>query len=136
MNYQNSTKYKNFFFKFFFILNALIYLVKIEGDLSVPADYCYNPIQIRIEQVVSERPEYNLRLSQFDTSQKQIADFTLANIDFSFINKYSLIQFNNYVFHELKSYQHPFSPNHQLTSILQKHNIWHQSSDESDPLFG
>ena len=133
---KNTKKYKNFFIKLFFILYTFVYPVKIESNLDTPPDYRDYPDQPEIEPVVTEAAEYNLTVYQLNTSPKQITDFALAKVDISAINKYSLIHYNNYVLHQLKLFKHPITPHQQLLSILQKSNIWHQSSAEDSPLLG
>ena len=115
---------KLFVIRFFFIFTGFIYLSTLAG----PTDFYYNPIQTQIELVVSIETEDGLGLSEIDAPAKPVLDFSQA--DFLSINKFALFHYNNYVLHQLKSVKRTFSPNHQLSSILQKNNIWHQSSEE------
>jgi len=115
---------KLFVIKFFLILTGFIYL----GTLSGPTDFYYNPIQTQIELVVSNKFEYDFAFFEVKAPAKPVLDF--SQVDFCSINKFALLHYNNYVLHQLKSIKHTFPPNHQLTSILQKNNIWHQSSEE------
>ncbi len=115
---------KLFVIKFFLILTGFIYL----GTLSGPTDFYYNPIQSQIELVVSIETGDVLDLSEIDAPAKPIADF--SQVDFFSINKFALFHYNNCVLHQLRSIKHTFPTNHQLTSILQKKCIWHQSSEE------
>lgn len=121
---------KLFVIKFFLILTGFIYL----GTLSGPTVFYYNPIQSQIELVVSIETECGLDLSEIDAPAKAVLDF--SQVDLFSINKFALFHYNNYVLHQLKSIKHTFPPNHQLTSILQKKCIWHQSSEEPPALFG
>jgi len=116
--------------KFLLLLTGFVYL----GTLSGPTDFFYNPIQTQIELVVSIESGDVLALSEIDAPAKPIADF--SQVDFFSINKFALFHYNNYVLHQFKSIQQTFPQNHQLTSILQKNNIWHQSSEEPRALFG
>lgn len=133
MNARNTT---NFFLRFFFILTALIYLVEAESSLYTPTDFCYDPIQTKIELVVSVELESDQSFYKLDASPKQIPDFTDIPSDFSSLHKLALFHYNNYLLHQLSSFKHNSIPKLQLTSILQKHNVWHQSSDEPPVLFG
>ena len=110
--------------KFFLILTGFVYL----STLSGPTDFYYNPIQTQIELVVSVETEDALGLSEIDAPAKSLLDFSQG--DFLSINKFALFHFNKYVLHQLKSVKQRFSPNHQLTSILQKKCILNQSSEE------
>ena len=127
---NNTLNGKDVFFKIIFILNALIYIIKFENSLCTPTYDCNSPNQTRIELIVTGRPDYNLSFCKCNTSPKQATHFTLTTTDLSSINKYSLIHFNNCILHQLKSLKYTFSPFYQLISILQKNNIWHQSSDD------
>ncbi len=115
---------KLFVIKFFLIFTGFIYL----GTLSGPTDFYYNPIQTQIELVVSIETEDGLGLSEIDAPAKPISDFT--QVDIFSINKFALFHYNNYILHQLKSIKHTFPPNPQLTTLLQKKCIWHQSSEE------
>jgi len=119
---------KLFAIKFLLILTGFIYL----STLSGPTDFYYNPIQTQIELVVSIETGDGLGLSEIDAPAKPIADF--SQVDFFSINKFALFHYNNNILHQLKSIKHTFSPNRQLTSLLQKKCIWHQSSEEP-PVF-
>jgi len=110
--------------KFFLIFTGFIYLSTLPG----PTDFYYNPIQTQIELVVSIETENGLGLSEIDAPAKPVLDF--SQVDFLTINKFALFYYNKCVLHQLKSVKDTFPPNHQLTSILQKNNIWHQSSEE------
>ena len=123
---NNTTKYTNFFTAAFFILNVFVNLVKFENNLNIPNDYTHYSNQTKTELVVSGRTEYNLSLEKLSSSQKQVTDFTFAHIDFSSIHKYWLIQYQNFVLIQLKSFNCTFIPNQQFFSILQ--NMWHHSS--------
>ena len=74
------------------------------------------------------------RLLKFDTPSKQRVEFLDVPIDFSSSDALALYHYNHDVQHQLISFTRSFSPTLQLTSILQKHNIWHQSSDEDPSL--
>ncbi len=135
MGNKNTVTYKNSFIQFFFILTTFICIVKLDSNLYIPTDCFYHPNQTRIELVVSEQAEYNVTFNTSSISQGQETDFTLAHVDFSSINKFLLIQYSNYVLHQLKSFKYFLIPNQQLVSILQNKNIRHQSPDEDFPLF-
>lgn len=126
---------KSIIIKLFFILTGF-YLVQAQSSFYVPTDYCYDPIQTKIELVVSIEPENEISFFELDIPPKQIPDFTHTHIGFLTIYKFALYYYNNYILHQLNFFKRIFTPNHQLTSILQKHNIWHQSSDEPPALFG
>ena len=126
MNNKSTTKFLNFFTATFFILNVFVNLVKFENNLYIPTDYTHYSNRTKTELVVSGRTEYNLCLEKLNPSQKQVADFTFAHIDFSSIHKYWLIHFQNYVLIQLRSFNYIFIPQKQFVSILQ--NIWHHSS--------
>ncbi len=119
---------KLFVIKFFLILTGFIYL----GTLSGPTDFYYNPIQTQIELVVSNETEVGLSLSETDVPAKRVLEFN--QVDFFSIKKFALFHYNNYILHQLKSITHTFRANYQLTSILQKKSVWHQSSEEP-PVF-
>jgi len=123
---KNTTKYINFFTATFFIFNIFVNLVKFENNLYSPTNYIHYSNQTEIELVVSERTEYNLSLNKLNPPPKRVTDFTFTHIDFSSIHKYWLIQYQNLVFIQLKSFNCTFIPNKQFVSILQ--NIWHHSS--------
>lgn len=119
---------KLFVIKFFLILTGFIYLSTLAG----PTDFYYNPIQTQIELVVSIETEDGLGLSEIDVPAKPILDF--SQVDFFSINKFALFHYNKSVLHQLKFVKNTFTPNQQLTSILQKKCIWHQSSEEPPAL--
>jgi hypothetical protein len=113
----------------FFILTGF-YLVRAQSSFYVPTDHCCDPIQTKIELVVSIGPENEISFFELDTPPKQIPDFTHTHNGLLTTYKFALYDYNNYVQHQLNSFERIFDPSHQLISILQKHNIWHQSSDE------
>ncbi len=116
--------------KFFLILTGFVYL----STLSGPTDFYYNPIQTQIELVVSIETGDGLGLSEIDAPAKPISDF--SQVDFFSINKFALFHYNNYILHQLRFSKKTFTSNHQLTSILQKNNIWHQSFEDPPAFFG
>ena len=134
MNNNYTLNFKNILIRFFFLLSAIVILVKAESGLYYHTDYCYHYSQTVIELVVSEGLDYNFGFRNINDPQDEIADFSCAGFDFSLTQSHSLIQFNNYVLHQLKSLSSTLHPNHSIISILQKNNTWHQSSDE-DPSF-
>lgn len=130
MKVRNTT---TLFIRFFFILSTFINVVKAEGSWFAPTDHCYHCNQTEIQLVVSIVPEDELNFYELEASPKQKTDYALTPIDFSSIHKLKLLYYNCYVLDQLKTLKRSFTPNLQLASILQKKNIWHQSSDE-DPL--
>jgi hypothetical protein len=142
---KNTPDHKNilirFFFSFnvfvysFFVFSTLIYPLMLENNLRIEAG-CYDDLdQTELEPAFAERSGYSFDFYQLNPSQKQTAGFTPANVDFSAVHKYALICYNNYVRHQLSSFNHAFTPQPQLISILQKSNVWHQSFDEDPSLF-
>jgi len=125
----SKTQNTSYLTTFFFILNTCINLVKYESNLYSPTNYSHYSNQSEIELVVSERTEYNLSFNKLNPAPKQVTDFTFAQIDFLSIHKYQLIQYQNYILIQLKSFNCTFIPNQQFVSILQ--NMWHHSSFES-----
>ena len=125
---ESTAKNFNFFITTIFILNVFVNLVKFENNLYTSTDYTHYSNQTEIELVVTERTEYNLSYDKLNPSQKQITDFTFAHIDFSFIHKYCLIHYQNFVIVQLKTFDPSSIPNQQFISILQ--NMWHHSSFE------
>jgi len=114
--------------KFLLLLTGFIYL----STLSGPTDFYYNPIQTQIELVVSIETGDGLGLSEIEAPAKPVLDF--SQVDFFSINKFALFHYNNTILHQLKSIKHTFPPNRQLTTLLQKKCLWHQSSEEP-PVF-
>lgn len=145
MDHRDTPKHKNIFIRVFFILNlfvysffifsTLVYPAIIENNLWVYTGCYYDLDQTEIEPAFSERSNNKFGFYNLNSSPKQTAGFTPVNVDFSAVHKYSLIHYNNYVRHQLKLFDRTFTPRQQLVSILQKNNIWHQSSDEDSPLF-
>lgn len=124
------------FIRFFFILTALVYLVKAESSLYAPIQLCYYSYPTEIELVVSSEPEYGLSFQETGAHPQQITVSTHAQIDFSAIYKSALFIYDRYVLQQLKSFNQTFTLRHRLTSVLQKSNIWHRSSDEDSLLLG
>lgn len=125
---KNKTKYINIFTATFFILNIFVNLVKFENNLYIPKDYTQYSNQTEIELVVSEGTESKLSFDKLNPAPKQLTDFTFDHIDFSSIHRYWLIQYQNFVLIQLKSFNRIFIPKKQFISILQ--NMWHHSSFE------
>jgi hypothetical protein len=125
-----------YIFRYFcYILVILIFLVKTESSVySVEHSNYYN--QTKTELVVAAEPEYDFNFFKLETPLKRITDFTPTHIDLSVIYEFTHFHYNNYVLLQLKLLKRPFSPHYQLTSVLQKNNIWHQSSEEDPLLFG
>ena len=130
---KKTTNSKSLFTSFFYILITLIFLVTAESTIYTPIEYCYYSHPTEIELVVTTETEYDLSLFKIDAPPKRSFDFAVAHIDFMSICKLTLFHYDNYVRHQLKSFKRTFFPNHELSSILQKHNVWHQSSEE-DPV--
>ncbi|MFC1975780.1 hypothetical protein ACFLXQ_05235 [Chloroflexota bacterium] len=142
---ENTPNHKNVFIRLFFsfnvfvysffIFSTLIFPLMLENNRSVDTGCYYDLDQTELELAFTERSEYIFSFYQLNSSQKQTAGFTPANVHFSAVHKTSLIFYNNFVRHQLKLFNRTFTPQPQLVSILQKNNIWHQSSDEDPSLF-
>ena len=126
------------FIRFFFILSTFINVVIAEGPWSVPAptDHYFHCDQTKIELVVSIIPKDQLNFCDLEPSPKQKKDSTPTSYDFSLIHKFELFYYDCYVLGQLKTLKRSFTISRQLISILQKHHIWHQSSEEDLLVFG
>ena len=122
----------SFIIKLFFILIG-VYLIQVRSPFEIPTDYCNDPIQTNIELVVSNEPENESGIFELNTAPKQLLEVTHNYFDFVTIYKLSLFHYRTYILNQLKSLEHISTPNFQLIFILQKNNIWHQSSDK-DPV--
>lgn len=127
---------RNFIILEFFFIFTGFFLSRAENSFYVYTECCDNPVQTRTELIVSVEPEYDSLFSESDNSEKQTPDFSHSHIGFSTLYKGTLNHYHNYVLHQLNSYKCSFALNHQLIVILQKHNIWHQSSEDPPVLFG
>ena len=134
MNKMKRTNSKSLFTSFCSILITLIFLIQAESTLCVPSEFSYYPHQTEIELVVTTETEYKLSLFKIDATPKQSFDFAVAHIDFKSICKLTLLNYDKYLRHQFKYFKRSLSPNNNLLSILQKHNAWHQSSDEDSVL--
>ena len=126
MTFKGTTKNSGYLIALFFILNTFINVVKFDNDLYFPSYYTHYSDQAKIELVVSEQTECHLNLNKLNPAPKQVTDFAFAAIDFLVIHKYQLIQYQNYILIQIKSFIHSFIPNQQFIAILQ--TLWHHSS--------
>lgn len=126
---NNTLNGKDIFFKIIFILNALIYIIKFENSLCTPTYDCNSPNQTRIELIFTGQSNHPKSFYKLSIPLKT-TPFTPLIADLSSINKHSLNHYNNCIRYQIKYYKSHFDFNHQIISILQKNNIWHQSSDE------
>ena len=115
MNNKKATNSKSLITSFFCVIITLIFLVKAEITIYAP------------------ETEYSLSLSKIDVPPKRSSDFAVAHTELMSICELTPFHYDNYLRHQLKSFKCTSSHNHEHTSILQKHNILHQSSDE-DPV--
>ena len=129
MNREKIATSRSLFARFFCILITLIFLVKAESTIYAPIEFCYYCPPTEIELVVTPEIDYDLALFKVDVPQKQYADFAV-HINFESIYTITAIYYDSYVRHLLKSFKRAFSSNLELISILQRYNVWHQSSDE------
>ena len=136
MDQRSRTNFNKSFIRLVFSLGVFIYVLGTESYLPILTDYCYYASQTETELVVFSKKEIDLGfLKRLDDSPKQITDFVQPNPDFSSTHGLARLHYGATVLHRYKSCQRHFTPNHQITSILQKKNIWHQSSDEDPPAF-
>lgn len=132
---MNSKNIKVFIFKLFFIVISFIYFIKLENEIYPHYDYCYFPHLTNIEIVVNSHPPYNLQsyknphLLKLKNSEHRSFDFDKLKI-----NRTTYTLQTRFSIHSLLNFQLRYSPNRQILSILQKKNIWHQSSDD-DPFY-
>jgi len=117
------------FSNFCYLLLVLIFLVKTESSLD-PLEHSFYSNQTKTELVAAREPEYGLNFISVEAPLKQTTVSTPPPIDFSSRQRFSLIYYDNYVRHQLKSFKCSFPPICLFTSILQKKNVWHQPSDE------
>lgn len=127
---NNTLNSKDVFLKYIFILNALIYIIKYDNSLCTPTYDDNSPNQTRIELIETEKSDYHLSSCKCQPSPKRITHLPFTTTDLSYVNRVLLIQFHNLCVQHFKSIKNTYSPFHLLISILQKNNIWHQSSDE------
>jgi len=128
MSEKQTIRLKRFLIRFFCVLFTLIFLVKAESTLYAPAEFCYYSPPTKTELLVT--PASDVSLFKVDVPSKQSVDYILAHVDFACRYKPTLFYFDNYVRHLLRYFDRTFLINRTLVSILQKHNIWHHSSDE------
>ncbi len=133
MDVKKTTNSMSLFARFFYILITLIFLVKAESTIYAPTECSYYSHPTETELVVTTATDYDLSLFKIDAPPKPGSDFAVAHIDFISLCKLTLLNYDNYVRHQLKSHKSAFLPNQTLLAILQKHNVWHQSSGE-DPV--
>ena len=130
VNKMKATIFKSFYIGLFYALITLISIVKSESSLYASLEQYYYSNQVEIELVITTPIDYDLSLLKSDVPPKWIKNFAVNHIDFLSTNKFTLIQYDSHVRHQLKNFRHTSFSNHALISILQKYNNWHQSSDE------
>ena len=130
---MNNSILKNLTVKFFFIVITLINILKFESGIY-SSNYCYYPHSTNIELVIFSCPSYNLKSSQHIFSLKQ------NNNEYRTFHCDNIFTHNNYpvfiIHYFVDNYLYNrgiYSPNQHILLILQKKNIWHQSSEEEPP---
>lgn len=131
---NQNKKISNQFVRYFLLINAFVTFVTIESSQIAQADFSYYSNQTEIELVVSAETNNHFQLFTLENEFSQNPTVDYKNLEFSSINKFIQTQHDHLVRLRLKSNQLIFNQAHQITTILQKKNIPHQSSDEDPPL--
>ena len=135
MNENSTTPLSSFLIRFFCVLVASVFLVQAESSISAPTKFCYYSYSTEIERVVTTGPENDGPFYELSAPPRPKTDSGVNGAEFSALLRITLVQYESHVLLQLASFQRTFAPTHRINSILQKKNIWHQSSDEDPPLF-
>jgi hypothetical protein len=119
------------FIRFLFILNAFVYLITFENRLGTAVWNSGNPDRTQIENVFTQKSHHDSAFTGFSPCPRQIVGTVDVNIDFIKNSRLALTVYNQNVLNQIKSFHH-ITALYPFISILQKNNIWHQSSDD-DP---
>jgi len=134
MNRTNTINYTNYLLRIFSVLSAVAILIKIETGLSSQKLSASQSSKTEIQLVVSEKQKFNFLFHQSDFEFKQITNSNFLDYEFFNLYKYSLISFDDYVHHQLRTNKISFTTTQQIISILQKKSILHLSSDDNPHL--
>ncbi len=136
MQDESSTNVNSMPVRLFFILTTFLCMIRYEASLYSPTDSFHPGYQTEVELVVSKREPFQSQFKIADAFTQVFAGFTTPPADLSSIYKYSMLRYRHFVSQRLKVYQSAFSPQHNLLSIIQKNNTWHQSPDDELNLIG
>jgi len=120
--------------RIFSVLSAVLIFIKIETGLSSQKLTSNQSNKTEIQLLVSKKQKFNFLFHQSNFVFKQIPKSNFLDYEFFNFYKYSLISFDNYVHHQLRTYKNSFTSTQQIISILQKKSILHLSSDDNPHL--
>jgi hypothetical protein len=127
-----NNKYKKKYIRtFIFVTISFLYLTVFDNDLCGSVNYSYDSDQTNIEVIYQpELPkEFQPYKGSYSFKQKKTyGSFYLENI--LKCRKKLLLSINKFSTIYLKNQNNYTSSFHHIILILQKSNIWHQSSDD------
>ncbi|MBN2093174.1 hypothetical protein JW964_26360 [candidate division KSB1 bacterium] len=123
---MNNNRFKNFIFKFFFLLVAFFNLIKYEADIASSTDYCYYPDIVTNEQVVKSCTHFTLQSPQNPPVLKETKtdSKTYCFNDF-FIHHSLFLNSKEYPANQSSTIEIVNTPHYHIVSILRQKNIPH-----------
>ena len=133
MAHLKLTNHKASFVKWVFVLAALVYLVRSEGEQSNATSFSLCFQQTEIGQVAPDRPPLPFGLAVEDDPLYKCVDSSPQSVDLSFIQEVALTQFNSKVIHQLRCGYWRSAPVRISMAFLSIRLAGHQSNDDLLP---
>lgn len=133
MNSVLSEKSKNLLIQFIFVVSAFIHLIKLDSELCTSPAYHSPKNQTQVEHVLPEKDSYPIEFRLVGPIKEHPGSLPFHQLHHSIIYKILLIDYNHRQINQIRYLNQTPSNQFYLIVILQKSNIWHQSSNEDPP---
>lgn len=131
MNYKRIS-YKiqaRYLINIFFLVGFIIASTKLEDYFNNSEDYSYNPVLVNNELVINELNNEEI-ISKHYYDKNEIKSYHVEEIKNTYSNTLTIIGCNSFINNKFKTIILSYISLRNFTSILQKNNIWHKSSEE------
>jgi len=113
----------------FFLIGFIIAGVRLENYLYETEDYYNIPVLVNNELVLSEQPDEEYILADYDDNHDDISYNVVETRKFISYN-FAIISCNSFIANKYKTIISNHIFHFDISSFLQKNNIWHKSSRE------
>jgi len=116
-----------------FLIGFIIAGIRFENYLYETEDYYNIPVLANNELVLSEQPNEEYILADYDDNQDDIS-YDVIETRKICSYKFAIISYNSFIVNKFKTIISNYIFHFDISSILQKNNIWHKSSGEEPGL--
>ena len=116
-----------------FLIGFIIAGVRFENYLYETEDYYNIPVLANDELVLSEQPNEEYILADYDDNHDDIS-YDVVETRKIYSYKFAIISYNSFIVNKFKTIISNHIFHFDISSFLQKNNIWHKSFGE-EPSF-